>query len=440
MGGLIAGWIVDYVGRKAALMLVGIPYLVGYLMMVYARFINHAVIFKVILLTGRFLTGVGLGWTCLATPVSDQPNFRVVCHVPSIVYLYSKLFQVYLAEISSSKLRGVFASFTELFVNVGLLLVYLLGSFESFQYYDSSLVLVGIVAIFELSMVFLHETPRWLLAHKQKEEAVKALKFLRGTKYDIHKELTIIENDIEQFPKLKTSQTLLELGKRKVLLPLLIICFVMFFQQIGGLNASIAYPALIFKEAQVEDYRATSAYAIGGVGVVFAIIATFIVDVIGRKTLLIISGIGMLISTITLGTFFYITRAELCANVTVDVSAGATDSTCNVQLAPMAIASLILFNGAFSIGWGPIPWILLAELIPLRVRGVGSGIATFVNWGAAAIVTGFYLDFAEAVNAWFAWWIFSALNVMAILFVMFFVFETKGKNLEDIQHRFDSKH
>ena len=70
LGGPIAGWIADHAGRKAALMLVGIPYLVGYLMMVYAHFINQALVFKVVLLVGRFFTGLGLGWSCLATPVS----------------------------------------------------------------------------------------------------------------------------------------------------------------------------------------------------------------------------------------------------------------------------------------------------------------------------------------------------------------------------------
>ena len=321
---------------------------------------------------------------------------------------------------------------------MGILLIYLFGSFESFQYYNSSLVLIGIVAVFELSMIFLCETPRWLLAHKRREEAVEALNFLRGPNYNFTMELTTTENDIAQYPKLRMSQAVLELGKRKVLLPLLIVCTVMFFQQIGGLNASTAYSALIFKEAQVDNYRATSTYAVGGVGVVFTILAAFIVDFIGRKTLLIISGIGMLIGTVSLGTFFYVTRPELCANATFDaLAATSSDSICNANLAPMAIASLILFNATFSIGWGPVPWVLLGELIPLRVRGVGSGIATFVNWGAAAIVTGFYLDYAEAVNTWFAWWTFSGLNVIAVGFVVVFVFETKGKNLEDIQHRFN---
>ena len=348
--------------------------------------------------------------------------------------------QIYLAEITSNKLRGVFTAFTEVFLAVGVLLIYLLGSFESFQYYNSSLVLSGVVAVFELSMVFLYETPRWLLAHKQKEEAIKALRFLRGAKYDSTMELTTIEAEITQYPKLSISQALLELGKRKVLIPLIIVCVVMFLQQIGGVETSDAYSALIFKEAQVADYRITSTYAVGGVGVVFTVLGAFIVDCIGRKILLIISGMGTLIGTVTLGTYFYITRPELCANVTSDALTDSNNGFCNEYLAPIAIASLILYNVAFSIGWGPVPWILLGELIPLRVRGVGSGIATFINWATAAIVTGFFLDYVEAVHTWFAWWTFAAFNALAVVFVIFFVFETKGKNLEDIQRRFDSKH
>ena len=172
----------------------------------------------------------------------------------------------------------------------------------------------------------------------------------------------------------------------------------------------------------------------------FTIIGAFLIDLIGRKILLIVSGIGMLIGTVSLGTFFYITRPELCSNVTMDALDNTGDNLCNSYLSPVAIASLIFFYASFAIGWGPVPFVLLGELIPLHVRGIGSGIATFINWTAAAIVTGFYLDYAEAVNNWFAWWSFSVLNAIAIVFTIIFVFETKGKNLEDIQHRFDSKH
>ena len=294
--------------------------------------------------------------------------------------------------------------------------------------------------MFEIGGLFICETPRWLLAHGHRKEAISALKCLRGRNFDIGNELATMELDLSRKPHLKMSKVLTHFKKRDVILPLLVVLFIMFFQQIGGLNASTAYSALIFKEAGVTNYRATATYAVGGTGVVFTIVSLFIVDRFGRKRLLIASGIGMLLGTVALGTHFYITRPSLCSSPTnstlPDLMLSNMDDLCNVKFVPLAIASLILFNAAFSIGWGPVPWVLLGELIPLRVRGVGSGIATLVNWATAAIVTGFYLDYAERVKQWFAWWTFSVLNVVAILFVVIFVFETKGKSLEEIHDRY----
>ena len=109
--------------------------------------------------------------------------------------------------------------------------------------------------------------------------------------------------------------------------------------------------------------------------------------------------------------------------------------------APLAIVSITTFNLAFSTGWGTIPWILVAELTPLQVRGITTGVATVVNWGTSSIVVGFYMQYAAAVHVWFAWWSFMVLNIAAVVFTIVFLPETKGKTLEDIEryyqeHRF----
>ena len=347
-------------------------------------------------------------------------------------------------EVSSSKFRGNFGSFTQLFFSVGLVLVYLLGSFPGFQYFHASLVLIGIIAVFEIGALFICDSPRWLLAHGHRQEAVSTLKRLRGPNFDIGHELSTVELDLSQSPHLKMSKTLIHFTKRDVVLPLIITLFIMLFRQIGGLNASTAYSGLIFKDAGVVNYRAAATYAVGGTQMVFTIISLFIIDFFGRKSLLIVSGIGMLLGTVMLGTQFFITRPSLCSNnnstlseMTLHAASNSNhNKLCNAQYAPLSIVSLILFNATFSIGWGPVPWVLLGELIPLRVRGVGSGIATLVNWSITAIITGFYLDYAQKVMPWFAWWTFSVLNLLAILFVVFFVSETKGKSLEEINSRY----
>ena len=313
-----------------------------------------------------------------------------------------------------------------------------MGSFDTFYYYDVSLVLVGIVAVYELLVLFVCETPRWLLTHGYHSKAISALKLLRGKKFDITAEISGIEKNITFTSSLKLSYVLKSFTKREVYAPLIIVMFVMFFNQSGGLNARTAYSAEIFEEANVLNPKATAAYAVGGSGVIFTTLSFFIIDRFGRKVLLLVSGVGMLLGTVTLGTYFYITRCDLNGNSSTSANLESYQ-LCNTHIAPLAIVSIMLFSSAYSIGWGPVAFVLMGELIPMRVRGIGSGIATLVNWSTAAIVAGFYLFYAKKVGAYFAWWTFSCFNLAAIIFVIIFVSETKGKSLEEINARFRKK-
>ena len=102
-----------------------------------------------------------------------------------------------------------------------------------------------------------------------------------------------------------------------------------------------------------------------------------------------------------------------------------TKSMCDSGLATLSIASIILFSASYAIGWGPVVFVLVGEMVPLQVRGIGSGIATLVNWTTASMVVGFYLYYAEKVGAHFTWWTLSCFNLAAVIFVLVFVHETK---------------
>ena len=141
-----------------------------------------------------------------------------------------------------------------------------------------------------------------------------------------------------------------------------------------------------------------------------------------------ISGVGMLLATVMLGTYFYITRPSACLNETSSISV----EICHPNLSPLAITSFVLMYVAFAIGWGPVPWILVGESTPLRVRGLGSSLGSFVLWGTSILVSSLYLMYSDLVHLWFTWWTFSIFNFLGIFFVLFFVKETKGKALEDI--------
>ena len=320
--------------------------------------------------------------------------------------------------------------------------MYSLSAIPGLQYYNVALVAVGIVAVFELCMVRLNDTPRWLFTNGYKSEAESVLQWLRGPKIGIAQELCDMEETISG-KTLTTRQVFKEFAKRSILIPLVLLLIVMFLQQISGLNAISSYASLLFGEAGVSNPRLISVFSIGFTGFVATLIAVYIVDLAGRKILLIISGIGMFAGTTMLGAHFFLTRPSLCAHhnsteyfLTV-LQDSTSSSSCNTHFAPLAITSIILYNIAFAFGWGPVPWILMSELLPTQVRGVASGISTFVNWGTAAIVVGFYFNYAKVVKPWGAWWSFSLLNFLGVLFVIFFLPETKGKSLEEIQLHFE---
>ena len=282
--------------------------------------------------------------------------------------------------------------------------------------------------MYELMALFVCDTPRWLMANKRVHSARRALRRLRGKGTDISMEN---ENSVAGL-----SRALKEFRKKEIIVPILIATTVMFFNQSSGLNARNAYAAEIFQEANLKNPRAISAYAIGGTALVFTIVSLFIVDQLGRKILLVVSGFGMLIGTVMLGSYFYVTRCnDTNHNLSTSNMSNLLDTkgVCDSGLATLSIASVILFSASYAIGWGPVVFVLVGEMIPLQVRGIGSGIATLVNWTTASLVVGFYLYYAEKVGAHFAWWTFSCFNLAAVIFVLVFVPETKGKSLEEIQ-------
>ena len=366
-------------------------------------------------------------------------------HWTVCVLLHSS--KVYVVEIAPSKQRGMIGSIIQLFLVLGILSVYTLSSFDSIRYYDTSLVLVGFVALFIVSMMFFCETPRWLLAHGQKNRAIAVLKFLRGPKYDFSEELETIKSTLKKTNHLGVRQILKEFGKCNVLIPQALVLMLAMFRICGGLDTINAFSATILRNAGVEQFREVSVYGTACTRLVTNFSVIFIADLIGRKILLIASGVGTFIGTTMLGIHFFITRPSLCVFVSANSTAALNETMtiqdgvlCNEHYTSFAIVSLVVYNIGFSIGWGPILWVMVGELLPLSVRGVGTGIATFVTWSLAAIVVGSYLSLSAAIQPWFVWWTYSIVNFASVVFVIVCLFETKGKSLEDIQVRYEKKY
>jgi len=180
----------------------------------------------------------------------------------------------------------------------------------------------------------------------------------------------------------------------------------------------------LLQAAGFKGFSGLATVVIGAVHVVATIVACAMMDSQGRRRLLMIAGLGMALSCGTLGFYYNLSRAN----------ASATES-----LGWLALASLIGYAMAFSLGWGPVPLLFMSEVLPARARGTASGVATLVNWGLAFLVTKFFSSLQDAVGLDGSFWLFGIACLLAVVFVFRHVPETKGRSLEDIEQSFATR-
>lgn len=314
---------------------------------------------------------------------------------------------------------------------IGILMAYCIGSIQFVKYYQTALIACVISAICAILVMTVPETPRFLVAKGHRDRATSVLKWLRGPGVDITRELFELDNILYKQRKLTFVEFCQEMKQRNVYIPFILMLFIMAFQQLSGINALVFYGAPIFSSAGVPHSRFIALFVIGLTEVLTTIITVFVVDLFGRKFMLILSALTMAISCVGIGTHLFL--VERHCHVTLNVSTASTH-VCPHTI-PLAIASVILLILGFSLGMGAIPWTLITELIPLRVRGYLGGILSAVNWGFAALVTGLYLSYSKHVSEGTAWWTFGVINLFAVVFIAFLLPETKSKKLEVIEQQ-----
>ena len=264
-----------------------------------------------------------------------------------------------------------------------------------------------------VGMFFMPNSPRWLISKGFVDCAKKILQKIRATD-DVDQEMTEIQESLNQ-----------QKGSIKELLtpavrPCLIIGIgLAIFQQVTGINTVIYYAPTIFQFAGFHS-AASSILATLGIGIVnvlVTLLAIHLVDKIGRRPLLLIGLAGMALSLITLGIGF-------------DMPKGEGD------IGLISVISLMFYVGFFAIGMGPVFWLLISELYPLKIRGVAMSVATFFNWGSNLVIGITFLTLLHAIGKPKTFWVYGALSVVTWLFVFFLVPETKGKSLEQIEAHF----
>lgn len=378
-GASFAGFLADRWGRRSTILLTALIFILGAWLAAAAPNLNA-------LLLGRFICGLAVGLTSMVTPL-------------------------YLAEIAPPHTRGAFVSIHQLAITVGILAAYILNYvFSESALWRWMIGLAVIPSAFQfVAMLFLPETPSWLIEHRKTEQAVRVFSRIRKDR-EWERDIEEMKNLAPLDRKIKWS-TLLKPEMRFVLA---IGVFVSLFQQITGINTVIYYAPKIFQIAGFPSVSSAilATVGIGVINVIATLIAVWLLDRIGRRKLLLIGVCGMVISLLVLSAAF-ITQSQA-----IDL---------------IAIISLMAYVSFFAIGLGAVTWVLISEIYPLRMRGRAMSIAGFVNWISNYLVALTFLDLIEYLGSGGVFLIYAAFGIAAIWFFYRYVPETKGKSLETIE-------
>jgi SP family sugar:H+ symporter-like MFS transporter len=264
-----------------------------------------------------------------------------------------------------------------------------------------------------VGMYFMPETPRWLVSRGREDEARDVL---RQTRDEESVELEVTEiKEVER----DEEGGLRELAAPWVRPALVVAVGLAIFQQIIGINTIIYYAPTTLTEAGFGDQAATYAnVAIGVLNVVMTLVAIRLIDRSGRVPLLVGGLIGMIASLVVLGA----------SSLLLPAPQNPTDT-----LAIITLACLAAFIASFAVSWGPTVWVMLPEILPLRIRGTAMGLAIFLHWGANFVVSQTFPILLATVGAGVVFLGYAVVAIAALLFVRSRVTETKGRSLEEIE-------
>ena len=302
----------------------------------------------------------------------------------------------------------------QLAITVGILLAYVVDyAFARIQGWRWMFGLAVIpAAIFALGMLFLPESPRWLAMKGNRANARTVLTRIRGTS-DVDAEMKEIESTIDQEEKKGTISELLAPSLR----PALVVGIgLAIFQQVTGINTVIYYAPIMIQSAGISSASGAilATAGIGIVNVLMTIVSMWLIDRIGRKPLLLTGIGGMIVSLGVLGLAFH-----------MSMRTGA--------LAWVAVISMMAYVASFAISLGPIFWLMIAEIYPLKIRNSSEGLAATFNWASNLVVTLTFLTLVQRFGASSTFFLYALFAVGAWIFSYSYVPETKGRTLEEIE-------
>jgi SP family xylose:H+ symportor-like MFS transporter len=347
-------------------------------------------------------------------PVYAFVIFRIIGGIG--VGIASMISPMYIAEIAPAGVRGKLVSWNQFAIIFGMLVIYFVNYFIAKQGNEQWLIDEGWrwmffsgaipAGIFLLLLIFVPETPRYLVMKGKEAKALDVLNKIAG-KEDAPGILKEIKDTIHE-----KSAPWLSFGFFVIFIGIMLSVF----QQFVGINVVLYYAGNIFRNMGAStDTSLLQTIIVGIVNLTFTVVAIVSVDRFGRKPLMIIGALGMAVSMMALGLSFFLGNTGI-----------------------LALIFMLSYTASFAVSWGPVTWVLLSEIFPNSIRGAMS-IAVAAQWIANWVVSYTFPILND--NGWltqqfnhgFSYWIYGVMGLLAALFVWKFVPETKGKTLEEME-------
>lgn len=381
IGSLIGGWPADRFGRKATLLSIGVLYLVGAVGSALATGVG-------VFILARVFGGLGIGISTVVAPL-------------------------YISEIAPPKYRGRLAGMFQFNIVFGILIAFVSNALLAGTGSNAWRWMLGVATfpslLYAILCLLLPESPRWLLSRKRDREA--GLKILKR----IEPEATLAEleaqaNEMAGTPAEQAS--LAHFWTRRLRKPIMLAIMIAFFNQLSGINAVLYFAPRIFELSGLAAKAALlQSIGIGITNLVFTFVGLWLIDRLGRRTLLYIGSCGYITS---LGLVAWAFFTEHFAMVPIFIFA---------------------FIAAHAIGQGAVIWVFISEIFPNRHRAEGQALGSFTHWIFAATLTTFFPKMVTSFPPGYVFLFFAFMMMLQLAWVKMWVPETKGVPLEQIQHQ-----
>jgi sugar porter (SP) family MFS transporter len=381
IGSLTGGWPTDRIGRKATLLLIGIFYLAGAIWSAVATDVYSFII-------ARAIGGLGIGISTVVAPL-------------------------YISEIAPAKYRGRLAGMFQFNIVFGILVAFLSNSLLAGIGVNAWRWMLGVAAfpslIYTMLCFGLPESPRWLLSRKG--DRAKGVKVLQLIEPDAPP--ATIEAEADRILAASSERTgTARFWTWRLRIPIMLAFFVAFFNQMSGINAVLYFAPRIFEMAGLGAKAALlQSVGIGITNLIFTFVGLWLIDRIGRRTLLYIGSFGYIISLGLVAWAFF---------------------TEHFTIVP---ACIFAFIAAHAVGQGAVIWVLISEIFPNRHRAEGQALGSFTHWMFAALLTTFFPKMVTAFPPGWVFLFFTFMMTLQLLWVKTMVPETKGVPLEKMQEQ-----